>query len=228
MPLRLRVAGEDIELYGDRALYWPARARLLIADLHLGKADIFRQAGIALPRGGTAGDLARLSSLLMVTGARSLWVLGDLLHGAAIDSHWRGSWEAWRGTHCDLEVAVLAGNHDRALASADLAITSLGDSCEDGPFELKHLPGASGLGRHVLCGHLHPLVMIPGAPRRWPAFWLSPHQTILPAFSAFTGGQVAVPAPGDRLLACVEGALVEAPAPCATPDGRSRGKRRSA
>ncbi|MEE7547733.1 hypothetical protein HF319_12415, partial [Xanthomonas sp. Kuri4-1] len=51
--VRQVLAGETVELLGDRALYRPARRALLIADLHLGKADVFRRAGIGLPAGGT-------------------------------------------------------------------------------------------------------------------------------------------------------------------------------
>ena len=51
--LLLLRAGESLVLLGERALYWPTRQALLIADLHLGKADVFRRAGIALPSGGT-------------------------------------------------------------------------------------------------------------------------------------------------------------------------------
>ena len=47
--LPLLRAGEPLVLLGARALYWPARQALLLADLHLGKADVFRRAGIALP-----------------------------------------------------------------------------------------------------------------------------------------------------------------------------------
>jgi uncharacterized protein len=43
--LPLLLAGEPVTLAGARALYWPARQALLIADLHLGKADVFRRAG---------------------------------------------------------------------------------------------------------------------------------------------------------------------------------------
>ena len=75
------LAGEPVRLYAERALYWPARRRLVIADLHLGKGDTFRRHGIAVPSGGTADDLARLAGLLARTGARELWVLGDMLHG---------------------------------------------------------------------------------------------------------------------------------------------------
>ena len=67
--LALALAGEPMRLLADRALYWPARRRLLVADLHLGKADTFRAAGIALPSGGTALDLGRLATLARSTGA---------------------------------------------------------------------------------------------------------------------------------------------------------------
>ena len=114
------LAGETVHLLGGRALYWPARDRLLLADLHLGKADLFRRAGIALPSGGTAHDLARVGELLALTGAHELWVLGDMLHGATDTRQWREGWDAWRAAHASLEIGVLTGNHDRALASAGL------------------------------------------------------------------------------------------------------------
>ena len=67
--LEVLLAGEPMRLLADRALYWPARRRLLLADLHLGKADTFRAAGIALPRGGTALDLARIGALVEARAA---------------------------------------------------------------------------------------------------------------------------------------------------------------
>ena len=67
--LDIDVAGESLRLLPDRALLWPRARTLVIADLHLGKAQHFRRAGIALPRGGTGHDLARLDRLLADTGA---------------------------------------------------------------------------------------------------------------------------------------------------------------
>src|SRR5690606_32115216 len=78
----LVISGEAMRLFAGRALYWPARSRLLIADLHLGKGDILRASGIPVPSGGTGLDLARLGALLELTHAAQLWVLGDFLHGA--------------------------------------------------------------------------------------------------------------------------------------------------
>ncbi len=53
--LSIKLADEPVVLLGDRAMYWPARSRLIIADLHLGKSHVFRQAGIAVPLGQPAG-----------------------------------------------------------------------------------------------------------------------------------------------------------------------------
>jgi len=50
------------------------------ADLHLGKAATFRRAGIPVPEGTSARDLARLATLVRDTGADRLLILGDLFH----------------------------------------------------------------------------------------------------------------------------------------------------
>jgi DNA ligase-associated metallophosphoesterase len=202
-----QLAGENVQLLAERALYWPAGDALMIADLHLGKGDIFRRAGIALPRGGTAADLARISALLAQTGARNLYVLGDFLHGAAHEADWRADWTAWRAAHADLAVRVIVGNHDRALASAGLALELVGGALALGPFHLVHAPGDCAAG-HELCGHLHPVLKVPGLPRRWPAFWLRPRQTVLPAFSTFSGGYALELDGDDAAVACIEGHLL--------------------
>lgn len=208
--LALELAGEQVELLADRALYWPARSRLLIADLHLGKADAFRRGGIALPTGGTGHDLERLDALLAMTAARGLWILGDVVHGPVDTTHWRRGWDAWRARHDGLEVAAVAGNHDRALASAGLDLDLLGEAVVDGPFELRHAP-ATGRAHHVLCGHLHPRLALPGLPGRWPGFWLQRGATVLPAFSRFTAGPGVERQAGDRFAVCAANQIVMLP-----------------
>ena len=204
--LEVRLDGEPVQLLADRALFWPARGRLLLADLHLGKADTFRAAGIALPRGGTELDLARISALVAETDADAVWVLGDMLHGRTDLSSWRSAWEAFRDRHPRLSIAVVDGNHDRALQQASLDIERLGDAVHDGPFVLRHAPGRDPRG-HVICGHLHPVLKLPGQPRT-PAFWLQNGCTVLPAFSAFTGGQPLHLDDGETAVLCNGHALV--------------------
>ena len=196
-----------MHLLGDRALWWPARSSLLLADLHLGKADIFRRAGIALPSGGTGTDLLRLQQLVERTACRQLWILGDVLHGPLHDAPWHGQWMQWRQHHPALQIHVIRGNHDRALHGAVLAVEVHEEGVPMGPFVLRHEPDRMP-GAHVIAGHLHPLAAPRGLTRRFPAFWLQDGLTVLPAFSRFTAGRVPQLAEGDRLVACVEGAAI--------------------
>jgi DNA ligase-associated metallophosphoesterase len=204
--LEVELGGEPVQLLADRALYWPARRRLLLADLHLGKGDTFRAAGIALPRGGTALDLARISALVAATGAEAVWVLGDMLHGRTDLSSWRVAWDDFRAAHPGLAIAVVDGNHDFALRRAGLDIERLGDGVHEGPFVLRHAPGRDPRG-HVLCGHLHPVLKLPGQPRT-AAFWLQAGCTVLPAFSAFTGGHPLRLRDREAAVLCNGSALV--------------------
>lgn len=208
--LPMRLAGETMVLIGARALYWPARQALLIADLHLGKADVFRRAGIALPRGGTADDLQRLQSLLDTRACRELWILGDILHGPVHRAAWYQHWLGWRERNAGLDVHVLRGNHDRQLPHAQLQV-QIHDEIGLAPFLLRHEP-VPDAAMHVIAGHLHPQVALPSLRRRFPAFWLRERMTILPAFSAFTAGTVPVPIRGEQMIACVDGGLVQLPA----------------
>lgn len=208
--LSMLLAGEQVLLLGARALYWPARQALLIADLHLGKADLFRRAGIGLPSGGTGDDLQRLSQLIARHDVRTLWILGDVLHGAAHRAAWYRQWQGWREQHPALDIGALAGNHDRALPKADLGIELLGERLPVGPFLLRHDPQPHP-SLHVLCGHLHPLARLPGIQRRWPAFWLRERLCVLPAFSRFTAGIAPLVESGEQLVACVEDHAIALP-----------------
>lgn len=201
------LAGQRMALLGDRALWWPDRDAVLLSDLHLGKADIFRRAGIALPHGGTAADLLRLGGIVARTGCTQLWILGDVLHGPAHRAAWYRQWLAWREHHAALQVHVVAGNHDRALPHAALGVHIHAEAVDLDGIVLRHEPAACE-GRHVIAGHLHPQAALRGMTRRWPAFWLRDGITVLPAFSGFTAGVVPRLGPGERLVACVEGAAI--------------------
>lgn len=209
--LAVQLAGEPVLLLADRALFWPALGMLLIADLHLGKGDVFRRHGISVPSGGTAEDLERLTTLLVETGARELCVLGDFLHGPVDAARWQATWLAWRARHADVRMRVVVGNHDRQL---DRVADALGvELVDEGlllpPFQLRHVPGQGPA--HVLAGHMHPRLRVPGLRGRWPVFWLQPGLTILPAFSRFTGGMDPRPDPRDRLVVCLGDLLVAMP-----------------
>jgi len=201
-------AGETLHLLPDRALYWPAQRGLLIADLHLGKSDIFRDAGLAVPSGGTQHDLQRLDRLLHTHTPQTLYVLGDLLHGDDRGSHWRGHWQTWRATHAALSIVAITGNHDRHLAGARLDVELAGAQLPLGGLLLSHEPRPDN---GVICGHLHPVVRLPRVPGRQPAFVLDPVQLILPAFSRFTGGHEWTAQPEQELFVCTGDQVIALP-----------------
>lgn len=185
--LEMTLAGESVRLYADRALYWIGTSALIIADLHLGKEDVFRSSGIAVPAGETQRDLQRLARLLAATQARSLWILGDFLHGPRTERA-EGLWAEFRDTHIHVQIGVIPGNHDRRLTAESLRLDVLRDEMVADPFLMRHSPlAADKSSLHVLCGHIHPMLKIAGAGRH-PLFWLRPDCTVLPAFSGFTGG----------------------------------------
>lgn len=205
--VEVMIGGHPMLAMAERALFWPARSRLILSDLHLGKADTFRRQGMALPTGGTTLDLERLSALTTKTGAHELWILGDFLHGSIESQSWRGQWHGWRDAHAALDIRVLTGNHDAALRSASLAVEMLGTAVDEAGLAFRHAPETVA-SHHVICGHVHPVTRLPALPRRWPMFWLRPHQTVLPAFSVFTGGFEIDMADDEYFVACVESEII--------------------
>ena len=62
--LNINLLGESMVLLPERAMYWPARETLFIADPHWGKAATFRSYGIPVPAGTTDEGIARLDRLV--------------------------------------------------------------------------------------------------------------------------------------------------------------------
>lgn len=210
------VAGECVQLFAERALFWPRTSTVVIADLHLGKADVFRRAGLALPSGGTIHDLARLAELVDTTGATRLMVLGDFVHGPVADAAWLAAWIRWRACHSGLAVMVIAGNHDRSLLADRSHAERLGIELRTGvvmepPFAFTHdadtVACPSGL---LISGHVHPVIRLPRLPRM-PAFCLAASKMLLPAFTAFAGGQPIEREAWISVFACAGDTIVPVP-----------------
>ena len=212
----LSCAGEQLTLLAERAITWPARRTLLIADWHMGKADVFGRRGIAIPDGDVAHDLARLAMLVREQRSERLVVLGDLMHAPPQPGDaWPTLFAHWLQQHAALQVIVVAGNHDRV--HADALPVNLADRLDwrashvdDGPFRFDHEPG-SAPGQYVLAGHIHPTCALRvGSDRlRAPAFWFREDHAVLPAFGSFTGGYNIQSAAGERIFVAGPGAVVE-------------------
>ncbi len=207
LGLALSIAGEQVLLLPDRALFW--NGILAIADVHLGKGDHFRAAGLPLPPGELDDDLARLTALVAVTGAHTVRVLGDLVHGV-VKAATEARVAEWR-TSLPAALELVPGNHDRhqPVLPASWDVEVLAALVREGPFAFSHAPAAVP-GALVWAGHVHPTATLSGrADRlRLPAFVLAPGLGLLPAFSRFTGGPTIRAAPGFQRYLCVEGEVV--------------------
>jgi DNA ligase-associated metallophosphoesterase len=193
--------GESFALLPERAVYWERERALLVADVHLGKAQTFQRAGIPVPQAVHDADLDRLSHLLHRTGARRLIVLGDLFHSSTgFTEELLTRFRRWLDRH-ELPVTLVGGNHDVPLLPqlSQLPIEIVDDAFSLGNITFSH----AGMGTGPRwSGHAHPVLMLRrgGESLRLPCFWFREEVAVLPAFGAFTGGKAIRPAKRDRVF----------------------------
>ncbi len=232
--LEVELHGVRLHLLAGRGVWLPETRTLFIADLHAGKDEALRAAGMPIPPGVLASDLGRLLDMVTGLGAGRLIVLGDFLHAR------RGRTPGveaqlleWRSGLPGLQVVVVRGNHDRSAGdpSPELGIQVVPEGVREGPLLLRHEPplrdeeGAEldSPPPLTLAGHLHPAWRIgPGV--RTPGFWYRSSTLVLPAFSEFTSGVLVDPAPKDRCWAIAPPEVVEfSPTAVARLASRARG-----
>jgi uncharacterized protein len=204
-----RVAGEDLVLLAERAVYWPAKKALFIADFHLGKAASFRRLGVPVPYGTTNENVERLGRAIDKTGATRVVFLGDFLHSA--EGRAPRTFErfgAFREERRAVEMTIVRGNHDKKAGDPpdawDVRCIEAGEAL--GPFILNHEPGATR-GGYALAGHIHPAVRLSASGEkslRLPCFWFGARYGVLPAFGAFTGNAEVLPRRGDQVFVIAE------------------------
>jgi uncharacterized protein len=164
MVCKVLLEGEWLWLLADKAVYWPARRCLLIADAHFGKASAYRSLGQPVPQGTTTANLARLDRLLSAYACEQLIFLGDFLHGPGSQaSGTLNALRAWRERNAALKMTLIRGNHDKRA----------GDPPADLRIDVVTEPMLMGKGRQSL---------------RLPCFQIGGRISLLPAFGAFTGG----------------------------------------
>lgn len=203
MDHNTQLVGEDISLLGEKALFWPAQQLLIVGDLHIGKANHFRKAGIAVPKAVNLTNLRTLTQLVLRTHPQRVLFLGDLFH-----SDPNREWQAfvqWMQQFPDIQFELVIGNHDILPATfyEEAGVTCYPSGLQIGPFWFTHEPNTDVTKGYNLAGHIHPGVRLSGKGRqslRLPCFWFGQTQGLLPAFGAFTGLYCIAPKSAEQVF----------------------------
>ena len=188
-PSSLNWNGQTLVFLPDKALWVEQQRLLLIADVHLGKADHLQAHGIAIPSDGERANLQRIEQLSQRWQPAELIVLGDLVHHPkAISSELEQRVVALLDS-LNCPITWVEGNHDRR---SHLGTLQGQPSQSRQGLWLSHEPEEPPEGQLNICGHLHPVSILRQASdqMRLPCFSLirSIPRLVLPAFGCLTGG----------------------------------------
>ncbi|MET0371568.1 MAG: ligase-associated DNA damage response endonuclease PdeM [Sphingobium sp.] len=192
----LSFAGHDFLALPEAGLFWPRHGALIVADLHFEKASWFARFGQYLPPHDSRATLDLIETLVVRTGARAVWTLGDSFHDAGglgrLDTAIRARLE---GLTARLDWLWITGNHDAALVDPPGG-RQLAQALVDGIL-LRHEADPAD-PRPEISGHFHPKLRLSLRGRHVSrrCFVGSPTKLILPALGALTGGLDA----GDRAI----------------------------
>jgi hypothetical protein len=184
----VHLAGERLLLDPHGALFWPARALLAVADLHLEKGSAAAARGSLLPPWDTGVTLDRLALLLRRYTPRTVLALGDSFHddggSQRLQPHEKARLAAMTGA---AEFVWVRGNHDPTSPEGIGGISAA--EWRDGPLSFRHQASGGPVVAEI-CGHHHPKAQVParGTVVSRPCFVFDGRRLMLPALGAYSGG----------------------------------------
>jgi DNA ligase-associated metallophosphoesterase len=196
-------------LLPERAVFWQEQKMLLLADLHLGKADHFSRSGVRIPTSVHVHDLERLQALLDAWRPSSVVFLGDLFHSSVTEEF--EVFADFITGQSSTQWTLVKGNHDlvSSFRFAELGIKMV-ESLFLGPFWLTHAPSPHTQAYNI-AGHLHPGVVLSGKAHqhlRLPCYYFGASEGVLPAFGSFTGCISMPVKKGVRIFAVAGGRVL--------------------
>jgi uncharacterized protein len=181
----------------DRAAIHQPTQTAVIADLHLGYSAARRRSGEAVPAQTLDAILKPLDRLFRKHALAALIIAGDLFE-AEYDEALATAFQSWLRERRITMEAVVAGNHDRGLASAT-GLPVAREAVSLGRWRIVH--GDTKLPKGpVVQGHEHPLLRWAGVSA--PCYLISGNRLILPAFSRDAAGGNVVSDPRWRNYRC--------------------------
>jgi DNA ligase-associated metallophosphoesterase len=186
--MQLKLSNILSDLLPEKALWIQSFKALIVADLHLGKAEFFQENGIPIPTSVHGDDLKRLQFLIDKFLPENLYVLGDLFHHGNINGN--VIFKSFCEHNINMNIVWIIGNHDK---QSDFNLQNL---CVKN-YEIldklyfTHEPIEKD-GFFVIAGHEHPAVKIKSGldSLKFPCFVSIENTLILPSFGSFTGNKV--------------------------------------
>ena len=208
MNIEIEIKQNQFSLHSSGAIFWKQKEMLLIADVHLGKVAHFRKNGAAIPTTAAFKNLKKLTEISNQFQPEIICFLGDLFH-SKLNEEWQ-DFEKWI-EYTKAEVILISGNHDiiPTYLYEDLGVKVFDELLLDG-FHLTHHPSEIK-GTFNFSGHVHPGIRMKGVGRqflKFPCFYKTENQLILPAFGNFTGNHILTPLETDEVYAIVEGEVI--------------------
>lgn len=213
-PVAHTISGNTFWIFPERCCWWEEENTLIVADLHLGKTGHFRKSGIAVPQDVYKADLQRLISMLYLCKAERLIIVGDFTH-----SHFNRELDLfmkWRKDFPLLRIDLVKGNHDILEDNwyKEASIVVHEEKLLVNGFEFTHEnrnPRNGAALPYSFSGHVHPGIVLKGIGKqslKFPCFYFTKDQCILPAFSRFTGTFNVQPAKGETVYAILASEII--------------------
>ncbi|MBX2962668.1 MAG: ligase-associated DNA damage response endonuclease PdeM [Cyclobacteriaceae bacterium] len=210
--MEVTVSGELFTLLPQRAVWWKRQGLLLVADMHLGKVNHFRKAGMPVPAKASDKNWEILIGLVQKLKPQRLICIGDLFH-----SHYNSDWEMlgqFIRNFSQLSFELITGNHD-ILSNHQYNRNNIvlhGEVLQMDQIILTHIPTETQLrGTYTISGHVHPGIQLTGKGKQkitLPCFYFSKRQAYLPAFGMFTGLSRVLPEKNDRIFAIADNTVI--------------------
>lgn len=209
--MHVEVFNEQMQLYPQKALFWPKHRILFLADLHLGKVNHFRKSGFAVPSKANDRNLELLLEVVSLSKPSRIICLGDLFH-----SHYNPEWEVFGEVvrhFSNISFELVMGNHDimseRQYERKGIAVH---DALTIDSFLLTHHPMEDIPDTYYnVAGHIHPGVHLVGKGRQsmtLPCFYFGLRQAFLPAFGMFTGLARIAPKKDDKVFVVADNKIL--------------------
>lgn len=204
--------GETLKLLPQKAIWWEKYEMLILADLHLGKANHFQLSGISVGNQVEDADLETLAELFLQFKPKTCLVVGDFFHSTQNKSI--DKFADFFQTY-PFDFLVVPGNHDRFISknsTLNQVIQFTPEQYQVGPFCFSHDPINTQSELFIIGGHVHPAVRLKGFGKqsmKLPCFYFGERYAILPAFSKFTGTYQITPQKDDQVVVIAQERLIK-------------------